>query len=160
DGLRYPKLDEKRPFMTRDEIERQMAAGGLAEAQKKELWNALFLTLPEVAELLDHLRRFGTLPWVYPMVCFAAHPGARRSELLRARVADVDFEGKSVLINETNRVRGKRTTRRVPLSPLLAAVLKDWLSAHAGGPYLFCNAAVVSRSKKCSRMTGYKSEKT
>ena len=52
DGLRFPKLDEKPPFMTREEIERRIAAGGLTEAQKKELWNALFLTLPEVAELL------------------------------------------------------------------------------------------------------------
>ena len=160
DGLRYPKLDEKPPFMTREEIERQIAAGGLTEAQKKELWNALFLTLPEVAELLEHLRQAGTLPWVYPMACFAAHTGARRSELLRMRVADIDFAGKAVLIHEKKRVRGKRTTRRVPLSPFLTAVLKDWLASHPGGQYLFCNAAVVNRSKKRSRMTGYKGDKT
>ncbi len=160
DGLRYPKLDEKPPFMTREEIERQIAAGGLTEAQKKELWNALFLTLPEVAELLDHLRQAGTLPWVYPMACFAAHTGARRSELLRARVADVDFEGKTVLIHEKKRVRGKRTTRRVPLSAFLAAVLTDWLASHPVGPCLFCNAAVVARSKKRSRTTGHRGEKT
>ncbi len=155
-----PKLDEKPPFMTREEIERQIAAGGLTEAEKKDLWNALFLTLPEVAELLDQLRKSGTLPWVYPMACFAAHTGARRSELLRARVADIDFKGKTVLIHEKKRVRGKRTTRRVPLSPFLTAVLKDWLASHPGGQYLFCNTAVVSRSKTRSRMTGYKGDKT
>ena len=159
DGLRYPKLEEKPPFMTREEIERQIGAGGLTDAQKKELWNALFLTLPEVAELLDHLRQAGTLPWVYPMACFAAHTGARRSELLRARVADVDFEGKTVLIHEKKRVRGKRTTRRVPLSSFLAAVLKDWLASHPGGPYLFCNASVVARSKKRSGTTGHRGKK-
>ncbi len=82
-GLRYPKLDEKPPFMTRAEIERRIAAGGLPDADRKDLWNALFLTLPEVAELLSELRKSGTLPWVYPMACFAAHTGARRSELLR-----------------------------------------------------------------------------
>jgi integrase len=160
DGLRYPKLDEKPPFMTREEIERRIAAGGLTEAQKKDLWDALFLTLPEVAELLEHVRQAGTLPWLYPMACFAAHTGARRSELLRARVADVDFEGKTVLIHEKKRVRGKRTTRRVPLSPFLAAVLKDWLASHPGGPHLFCNTAVVARSKKRSRTTGHRGEKT
>jgi integrase len=159
DGLRYPKLDEKPPFMTRAEIERQIAVGGLSEAQKKELWNALFLTLPEVAEVLDYLRQSCTLPWVYPMVCFAAHTGARRSELLRARVADVDFEGKTVLIHEKKRVRGKRTTRRVPLSAFLATVLKKWVASHPGGPYLFCNAAVVAHSKKRSRTTGNLGEK-
>jgi integrase len=159
DGLRYPKLDEKPPFMTREEIERQITAGELSDAQKKDLWNALFLTLPEVAELLDHVRETGTLPWVYPMVCFAAHTGARRSELLRARLVDVDFEGKTVLIHEKKRVRGKRTTRRVPLSGFLAAVLKDWLASHPGGPHLFCIAAIVARSKKRSRTTGHLGEK-
>jgi integrase len=159
-NLRYPKLDEKPPFMTREEIERQIAAGGLSEAQTKDLWNALFLTLPEVSELLDHVREAGTLPWVYPMVCFAAHTGARRSELLRARLADVDFNGKAVLIHEKKRVRGKRTTRRVPLSPFLTGVLKEWLDSHPGGQYLFCNTAVVARSKKRSRMTGYKGDKS
>jgi integrase len=160
DGLRFPKVDEKPPFMTRQEIERQIAAGGLAEAQEKDLWNALFLTLDEVAELLAHLRDSGTRPWVYPMVCFAAHTGARRSELLRARAADIDFQGKTVLINEKKRVRGKRTTRRVPLSPFLIGVLDDWLANHPGGQHLFCNAGAVNRSKTRSRMTGYKGDKT
>jgi len=159
-GLRFPKLDEKPPFMTRAEIERRIAAGGLTEAEKKDLWNALFLTLPEVAELLSELRESGTLPWVYPMACFAAHTGARRSELLRARVADIDLEGKTVLIHEKKRVRGKRTTRRVPLSPFLAAVLKDWLASHPGGQHLFFNPAAVTRSKTRSRLTGYKGDKT
>ena len=76
-GLRFAKSDEKPPFMTCEEIERRIAAGGLQPYQIKELWNAMFLTLPEVEELLGHVREFGTLPWVYPMVCFAAHTGAR-----------------------------------------------------------------------------------
>ncbi len=159
-GLRFPKLDEKPPFMTRQEIDRQIAAGGLTEAEKKDLWNALFLTLPEVDELLKELRQSGTLSWVYPMVCFAAHTGARRSELLRARVADIDLEGKTVLIHEKKRVRGKRTTRRVPLSPFLATVLKGWLASHPGGQHLFFNAAALSRSRTRSHMTGYKGDKT
>jgi integrase len=160
DGLRYPKLDEKPPFMTREEIERQISGGGLTEAQKKDLWHALFLTLPEITELLKHVREAGTLPWVYPMVCFAAHTGARRSELLRARVVDLDIENKTVLIHEKKRMRGKRTTRRVPLSGFLVAVLKDWLTSHPGGPHLFCNGAVVARSKKRSRTTGHVGERT
>ncbi len=158
-GLRFPKLDEKPPFMTREEIERRIAAGGLTEAEKKDLWNALFLTLPEVAEVLELLKS-GTMPWVYPMACFAAHTGARRSELLRARVADIDLEGKTVLIHEKKRVRGKRTTRRVPLSPFLADVLKDCLAVHPGGQHLFFNSAVLSRSRTRSRMTGYRGNKT
>ena len=43
----------------------------------------------------------------------------------------------------------------MPLSAFLAGVLRDWLAVHPGGPYLFCNAAVVPRSRKRSRTTGY-----
>jgi integrase len=160
DGLRFAKMDEKPPFMTREEIERRIATGGLKPYQIKELWNALFLTVSEIDVLLNHFRDCGTLPWVYPMVCFAAHTGARRSELLRIQIADVDFEGKAVLINERKRARDKRTTRRVPLSAFLAGVLKEWLASHPGGSYLFCNAAVVARSRKRSRTTGHKDMKT
>src|SRR5205814_1327365 len=35
----------------------------------------------------------GTLPWVFPMVAFAAYTGARRSEMLRALATDVDLTG-------------------------------------------------------------------
>ncbi|AGA26309.1 tyrosine-type recombinase/integrase [Singulisphaera acidiphila] len=156
DGLRFGKVDEKPPFMTREEIERRIV--GATDYQKKELWDALFLTLPEVTELLGHVREAATLPWVYPMVCFAAHTGARRSELLRVAIADIDFEGKAILINEKKRTRGKRTTRRVPMSAFMANVLKEWLAVHPGGPFLFCNGIVVERSKKRSRTTGHKSQ--
>ena len=48
----------------------------------------------------------------------------------------------------------------MPLSAFLAGVLKEWLASHPGGPYLFCNAAVVERSRKRSRTTGHKDMKT
>ena len=62
-------------------------------------------------------------------------------------------------IREKKRTRGRHTTRRVPLSAPLAAVLKCWLSRHPGGPYLFCHAAEVARSKKRSPTTGHVSGK-
>jgi integrase len=160
DGQRFPMADEKASFMTREEIERRIAAGGLKPHQIKELWAALFLTLAEIEELLIHIREHRTVLWVYPMVCLAAHTGARRSELLRVQIADVDFEGKSVLISEKKQARGKRTTRRVPMSAFLARVMEDWVAAHSGGPYHFCNPAELRRSRKRSRMTGYKGNRT
>lgn len=51
EGLRYPKADEKPPFQTREEIQRQIAAVGLKPAQVKELWEALYLQSYEIAEL-------------------------------------------------------------------------------------------------------------
>jgi integrase len=154
-GLRYPKADEKPPFMTREEIERQLSSGG----NPAVLWECLYLTGPDLTELLAYVEKKATHGWIYPLFCFAAHTGARRSELIRALVADVDFAGNTVLVREKKRSRGERTTRRVPMSAILRQVLKDWLEVHPGGPNLFCHASEVARSKKRSRTTGHKNGK-
>ena len=154
-GLSYQKTREKPPFQTKAEIARKIARGGLTDDQKAELWESLYLTADELPDLLAHARETARHPFIHPMLCMAAHTGARRSELIRAEVTDVDFEGGSVVIQEKKRVRGQQTTRRVPLSPFLAGVLKDWLGNHPGGNSLFCHAGEVARSKKRSRTTGY-----
>jgi integrase len=146
--LKYPKGDEKPPFQTREEIERQIARGGLTDAEVRELWDCLFLTLPEIEEFLRHVEANARHGFLYPMFVFAAHTGARRSELLRARVDDIDFTGGTVLIREKKRARSKRTHRRVPLSPVLERVLRDWLGRLPGGQFLFCHGLKVPRSKK------------
>jgi integrase len=155
DGLRYPKQDEKPPFQTRREIERQLAAGGDPDV----LWECLYLRPAEVAELLEWVRGKTLHPWIYPAVCFAAHTGARRSEIIRALAADVDFAGDTVLIREKKRIQGQRTTRCVPLTPFLRGVLEDWLHNHPGGSHLFCQGGTVARSKTRSATTGHRSEK-
>jgi len=87
----------------------------------------------------------------------AAHTGARRSELIRASVTDVDFEGGVISIHEKKRLKGKRSTRRAPLTTLLNEALTTWLAMHPGGRSLFCQAGEVAQSKKRSRTTGHKS---
>jgi integrase len=153
-GLRYPKAEEKPPFMTMAEIEHQVGAG-----EQDGLWETLYLQASELSELLEHVKAKDSHPWVYPLFCFAAHTGARRSEMLRARRTDLDFASKTVLVREKKRSRGQLTTRRVPLTPFLNDVLKDWLAVHPGGPALFCHAGMVARSKKRSHTTGHQSEK-
>lgn len=146
-GLVYPKTDEKPPFQTWEEITRQIGRGGLSPAEEQDLWDCLFLTVPETKELLDHVKGQRLQPFVYPMFCFAAHTGARRSEVIRSRIADVDFEGKGVLIREKKRGRGQRTSRRVPISGFLAETLRGWFGQHPGGPDTFCQELRVIRSK-------------
>src|SRR6202007_1900132 len=80
-------------------------------------------------------------PWVYPILCFAAHTGARRSEIVRALPSDVDLENGVVTIREKKRDKRKLTTRRVPLTPFLKGVLTDWIQARADGKTLFCQGA-------------------
>ena len=74
-GLVFPKTEEKPPFQTWDEIQRQLGRGGLSAADEKALWDSLFLTVPQIQEILDHVRGQELQPFVYPMFCFAAHTG-------------------------------------------------------------------------------------
>ncbi len=140
--LRYPKETEKPPFQTWEEIESQVAAGANAS-----LWDCLYLKLPEISELMKFVREHAHHPWLYPLFCFAAHTGARRSEMLRTLKRDVDFGSGTVLIREKKRQKGKVTSRRVPLSALLAKALKDWLAVHPGGDHLFAHRKHVIRSR-------------
>src|SRR5262249_2443867 len=157
EGLRYPKADEKPPFQTREEIRRRIEVGGLKPARIKELREALYLQAGEVAELLEHARTHASHPWIYPMIVMAAHTGARRSELIRMTTADVDLDG-VVNISERKRVKGKRSTRRTPLTPMVRDALKEWLKVHPGGSLLFCHIGEVERSKKRSRTTGHRGD--
>jgi integrase len=132
-GLVYAKTDEKLPFMSWAEIERRIKAGGDAEV----LWECLYLNAAEVDELLKFVKAKKPPAWVYPMVVMAAHTGARRSELLRARLEDVDLANAIVTIREKKRAKGTRTTRRVPISKLLAEVLGTEMKQQDGKTYLF-----------------------
>ncbi len=106
-GLVYPKDDELPPYQAREEIERQVAAGGLTPEQIDQLWEALYLRPEEIAELLEHVRSHARHPWIYPLACMAGHTGARRSELIRMLAPDVDFAGGSLIIREKKRVKGQ-----------------------------------------------------
>lgn len=146
-GLVYPKTDEKPPFQTWEEIERQIKRGGLKDAEQQDLWDCLFLTVPQIRELLEYVHRQSLQPFVYPMFCFAAHTGARRSEMIRSRIADIDLDGWTALIREKKRSRGQRTHRRVPVAPALAGALTEWLARHPGGNETFVQELQVCRSK-------------
>lgn len=132
-GLVYPKTDEKLPFMTFTEIKRRIAAGGNAS----ELWECLYLTHTEIAELLDHVQTQQLSPWIYPAFVFVTHTGVRRSEMMRAKTEDLDLTGGVVTIREKKRVQARRTTRRVPLTSRVVETLTKWLSDRTGLPFLF-----------------------
>lgn len=146
-GLKFSKTTQKHPFQTWEEIEREIAQGGMSKAEIADLWSCLFLGKAEIAELIEYVRVEGGQPWIYPMVAFAAHTGARRSEIIRTRIADIDLEQGVARIHEKKRSHGKLTHRRVPLSPPLIAILSDWLKCHPGGPWLFAQRPEIERSK-------------
>lgn len=138
-GLLYSKRKTKPRFQTRSQIERQIERGGLVKNEIAMLWECLFLTLPEVSELLSFIKEVAPKV-VQVMFCLAAHSGARRSEMLRVRIDDVDFEMERLVLREKKRDRSKEMTfRSVPLSPSLRAVLLDWCQQHPGGQFLIAD---------------------
>jgi integrase len=150
--LRYEKAaEEKLPFMTWAEIERRASVRGLTQEQIDELWDCLFLDVGQIAELLEYVKEHASFAFIYPMFVFVAHTGARRSEMMRSQIMDLDFEaGKNgeVALREKKRVKDKRISfRRVPMTTLFRSVTKEWLERHPGGtPYTFCQ--VSTRIKK------------
>lgn len=132
-GLVYAKGDEVLPFMPREEIERRIKAGGDADT----LWECLYLNAAEVSEFLAFAKKANVRDYLYPMLVMAAHSGARRSELMRCRLEDVDLANAMLTIREKKRARGTRTTRRVPISKLLGEVLAEQMKKQEGKAYLF-----------------------
>jgi integrase len=161
-GLKYEKGDEPLPFMTWAEIEQRVARGGLTPDEVGGLWGCLFLDTGQTNELLAYVKEHAELPFVYPMFVFVGHTSARRSEVLRSRVADLDFKAREVVLREKKKDRSvKLTFRRVPMTPLFAEVMQAWVRhGHPGGPYTFCHGDLVARSRKRSKTTGHKGEKT
>jgi integrase len=149
-GLRFAKTTEKPAFQTREEIDRQIARGGLSESEQEALWDCLYLTPADLESVLKIIKDRADQPLVYPMVLMAAHTGARRSEILRSQVQDFDLESNMVVIREKKRAKGRRTTRIVPLSPLLAQTIADWLKVHPRCKYTFCQPLLAADGKEAN----------
>ncbi len=129
-GLKYPKGDEKPPYMPFQDLLRRTKR--MDDDEAAELWECAFLTREELAALLDYVKGIGRHPFIYPMFVFCGHTGARRSEMARAQVSDLDFRDGFVTLRERKKSRETKTTRRVPMSGLFKRVMRDWVKGRTG----------------------------
>lgn len=141
-GIVFPKHSEKPPFQTVTQILRQIEQGGLNEEQAGALWACLYLNVDELNQVLDFIKLRSPHPYLYPMVFTAMHTGARRSELCRTLVNDLDLKDRTLLIRERKRMKSRKTTRSVPVSGALATALQDWLKVKPASPFLFLDPTV------------------
>ena len=142
--LIYQKSKQKLPFQTWEQITRQISRNKLTKDQIAGMWESLFLTKQEIEDLLDFVQDHSDEPFVFPMFVFAAHTGARRSEMMRSELDDVDFASGMVLIREKKKDRSKDMTfRSIPMSALLERTLRNWYADHPGGRFTFCQRADV-----------------
>lgn len=169
-GLVFPKAKLKEPFRTLGQIQTIIERGEMSKIQEKALWDGLYLNPTEIVEVLEHVRQRNLYSWLYPFIATTAHTGARRSELLRARVDDFDFTNRVVILREKKRSKERETFRAVELTPFLERVVKEYFATlHPGGVYAFSvepNLPVsdglnmksfrrVMRGSKWSMMRGY-----
>jgi len=138
--IKKPRSSQKPPFMTWEEIDRRITRGGLTEGEIQELWSSLFLRESEIGQFLEYVDAVSSetprIRFFYPALAFCAYTGARRSEILRAQVDDVQDH---VLIREKKKTRERRITfRHIPLHPELNKIISEWMKVHPGGQFLFC----------------------
>jgi integrase len=126
--LVFPKEKQPEPFRTYDQIKTILARGGVDRKRERELWDGLFLDPKEIDEVLAHVRRKTSARCLYPLMVTTAHTGARRSELFRARVEDIDFDAKHVLLREKKRSRDQETLRPEDITPFVEAVMRKYFA--------------------------------
>jgi integrase len=137
-NLVFPKTKLKEPFRTLDQIKVIVERGGLTKTQERELWDGLYLNPAEIAEVLSHIRERDLYPWLYPFVATAAYTGARRSELLRARVDDFDFTNRVLILREKKRSKDRETFRSIEMTPFIEQVMRNYFNdTHPGGIFAF-----------------------
>lgn len=148
--LTYPKVEGKLAFRTLAEVEQRIARGGVTEDYAAEMWESVFLSTEELADFLKYVKEHAQEPYAYLLLIFAAHTGARRSEMMRSEIDDVDLHSGTMNIRERKRVRGTRSTRSVPMSQLLEAAAREWLRMHPGGRYTFPELVTTIPATKTS----------
>lgn len=140
--LVFPKEKQPEPFRTYEQIRAILARGGVDKKRERELWDGLFLNPKQIDDVLAHVRQKTNAKYLHPLLVTAAHTGARRSELFRARVEDIDFDAKHVLLREKKRSRERETFRTVDMTPTVEAVMREYFATvHPGGGFAFCSQA-------------------
>jgi integrase len=147
--LQLPKPPEKTKFQTRAQIERRIGRGGLSDEAIVDLWKGLYLDEAQISSLLVHVKKRALHPFIYPMFAFTTYTGARRSEVARAEIDDVDLDTNQIMIRERKRRKHlSASTRFVPLHPQLRTVLREWLAIHPGGAHLFVRPNTIPKGRR------------
>jgi integrase len=129
------------PFRTVKEIEACLARGGLSREEEWALWDCLYLTPCEIAEILALVRERGKRDVAFILHSVAAYTGMRRGEVLRLRWADVELEQDSLVARSKKQSRQVvETKRRIDLHPELKAILLEWQEKRPRGQHVACDA--------------------
>ncbi len=141
--------EDRPPFRTLAEIARIIERGGLTKEEILELWECLYLSPPEIAELLKTVRAKAQEDLAYLLHALPAYTGMRRGEVLRLRWLDVDFE-EDYLVARSRKQSRRRTevVRRIDLHPELRQELLAWRPRRPKGQYVLGDATTLEPIEK------------
>ena len=133
-NLAVIKEEIERPrFRTLAEIEAQIERGGLVEDEVLDLWECVYLSPDEIAQLLETVRNNAQHHVSLLLHVISAFTGMRRGEVLRLQWTDVDFQNGIVQASSRKQSRKRSITiRTIALHPELLTILADWKSRTKG----------------------------
>jgi integrase len=127
-------------FRTSAEIQAIRERGGLSAEEELELWERLYLTLPEISGLLRLVRTNASRDFAYLLHAIPAYTGMRRGEMLRLRWNDVDFAQGYIYARSRKQSRKKtETIRQIDLHPELNRQLREWREQRKRGQLVVCS---------------------
>ena len=119
---------------------------GSSDDEALDLWDCLYLTPAEIADLL---RRSASAPTPTTHTCctpFPAYTGMRRGEVLRLRWSDVEFDQDHIIARSRKQSRRTvETARRIDLHPELKP--NCWPGASSGPTASTSSASRKHRSR-------------
>ena len=132
---------DRPPFRTLEEVEELLFQGDLEDEEAAEIWECLYVTQAEIAEILALAKERANDDFIHPMFAIIAYTGMRRGEMLRLRWIDVDFRRKLITARSLKQSRQKReTSRDVDLHPELEAILAAYRQTRRKGRHVICTA--------------------
>jgi len=111
----------------RDGVLQDNPLSGLGNLSDPRIQENRYLSRHEIDLVLDTLREDPSLQRLYRITLFLLNTGARRSEALRVRWSDVNFEEGYVTLHTTKQAsRGRKAgVRHIPLNAALEELLKS-----------------------------------
>jgi integrase len=130
---------ELAPFRTISEIDGIVARGGLSDGEILKLWDCLYLTPAEIADLLLTIRQRSDMDYGFLLHAIPAYTGMRRGEILRLRWSDVESSQGYIIARSLKQSRrAVETRRRIDLHSELGVILGDWRKQRPKGQFVVC----------------------
>lgn len=136
---RFRGARDRDPFKTVEEIQAIIARSELKGRQIRDAWEALYLSLPQIAGLLRLVRERARESAAFLLHAIPAYTGIRRGELLRLRWSDVDLTYDFITARSRKQSRShQEVTRRIDLHPDLKEHLLAWQAQCPRGQFVCC----------------------